>query len=239
MGKEVKPQGGSKMTKKVLVIISGLALLFTACSKENLPVTANYWPLAEGNQWTTEEDFSWDIQLTGPGASTSTTEHSVAAFKESSAGKLMWPYTYTTTSPGVDPFTNTEYYYVTADSVYVYDSLGAEEPRMVEPNILSVGMEWDAMLSLPISISGIPLSNLPAHFKVVASEVVAVPAGSFTCFKIVVDIDLQGVYVESALTEWRAANIGRVKMVTDIETSLAVLGTADIEGTSELTKKNW
>lgn len=232
------------MTKKVLVLIAGVAILFLACAKDEEPISAKFWPLAEGNEWKTSEEYSWDIAGFSSGSSSSTTTFRVDSLTTRDDGKLVWPVTHTTYAEGVDSVPIIEYYYVTEDSVYVYLVKDAEEPSMVEPNNLEVGMEWDGQLSIPIDISGMSLNNLPSHFKVVGTEMVDdVPAaGSFNCRVIRIDIEFGGSTIDSALTEWRAEDVGRVKMDTDFETTISILGqnfTAHITGTSELTEKNW
>ncbi|MBD3285647.1 hypothetical protein GF359_04235 [candidate division WOR-3 bacterium] len=230
------------MIKKVLIITAGIALLFCSCSEDEESITAKYRPLAAGNEWKTAESYEWDISGFTNGSSTSTTEYSVDSLETRDDGKQVWPVTHTTYAEGVDTLPVIEYYHVTEDSVSIYLTKDAEEPSMVEPNNLAVNMEWDGQLSIPVNVEGLTLSNLPSHFKVVGTESVTVTAGTFNTFVIRVDIDYGGETIDSALTEWRAENVGRVKMDTDFITSITIFTQtydAHITGTSELTEKNW
>jgi hypothetical protein len=227
--------------KKALIAIASAAVFFLACKKEE-PVVAKFWPLVEGNKWTTTESYSYDVEGLYVGSGSSTTRNEVGASQEREDGKLVWPVT-SIIEQGDSTFpTSITYYYVTEDSVYMYSLKDDEEPQAVEPNNLAVGVEWNGNLALPFEIpqlSGFP-TEFPAHFKVVGTATDTVPAGIFDC--LVIKISLPDYNVDSAATQWRAEGIGMVKMNTDFQTTYS-LGTitfdVDIKGDSKMTSYNF
>ncbi|MBN2380532.1 hypothetical protein JXM67_12095 [candidate division WOR-3 bacterium] len=235
------------MIKKILVIVAGLVLLFTACSKEEVPVVAKYWPFAAGNEWKTAEAFTWAISgpISNSGSSSSTTEYSVDSLESFKDGKQVWPVTHTTYTEGVDPVVVTEYYHVTEDSIFIYPAKDTAQPSMVEPNNLEVGMDWDGRLGIPMTIPDLPgfSTEFPAHFKVVSTESVTVPAGTYTSLRIQIDLEPSaGNTIDSAAIQWRVENMGIVKMTVDFTTVYpTAIGNlnVDIKGTSEMTERNW
>ncbi|TKJ39000.1 hypothetical protein CEE36_10505 [candidate division TA06 bacterium B3_TA06] len=225
--------------KKQLLLAAGFAVIMLfSCKKEEEPPTAKFWPLAEGNQWTTTESYSWDVTLLGSDSSSSQTTNTVKASEEREDGKMVWPVeTSTDTSQdGSSTIISRNYYYVTEDSIYIYSmDKNAEEPTAVEPNNLEVGTEWDGNLALPIEIPNIS-TDFPAHFKVIDQGQAKVPAGTFDC--LIIQIDLKDAGVDSAATQWRAENVGIVKLTTDFQTQYAGF-TVKIYGTSELESINF
>lgn len=225
--------------KKALFAILSLIFIFLACKKEE-PVTAKFWPLAEGNKWTTSESYSYNVEGLYVGSDSSTTSNEVGASQEREDGKLVWPVTSMVQTDSL--LTSVSYYHVTEDSIYVYSLKDDEEPQAVEPNNLAVGVEWDGNLALPFKIpelSGFP-TEFPAHFKVVGTATDTVPAGIFNC--LVIKISLPDYNVDSAATQWRAEGIGMVKMNTDFTTTYSLppfTFDVDIEGTSEMTSYNF
>ncbi len=230
--------------KKVLFAVISISILFLGCGK-NEPLPSHFWPLAEGNQWTTSESYSWQIVGGTSGASTSKTTYTVEPFVKSTKGKLLWPVAVSTdtSGSGVGLILSRTYYYTTEDSVYLYADTLESEPKAVEPNDLAVGMEWDGNLAMPIQIPSLPAfpTSLPAHFKIVGDTSIVVPAGTFNA--LVIDINLiNGTdTIPSAATQWRARDVGIVKMNTDFTTNVTyiVTFTVTVKGTSELESTNF
>jgi len=226
--------------KKALFVIATLALILLACKKAEEPIEAKFWPFAQGNTWTSEESYSYEVysgeSLIYSGSGTSTTNNEVGTFVEREDGKLVWPVTSIVQTDS--QLTSISYYHVTEDSVYVYSLKDDEEPKAVEPNNLAVGIKWDGNLTLPFKIpdlAGFP-TELPANFEVIGTETITVEAGTFNC--VVIEIDLPDYSVDSAATQWRTEGIGLVKMTTDFiaDYPLGVLTfQVDIEGASDMT----
>ncbi len=222
--------------KKALFVIATLALILLACKKAEEPIEAKFWPFAQGNTWTSEESYSYEVyrgeSLIYSGSGTSTTNNEVGTFVEREDGKLVWPVTSIVQTDST--LTSISYYHVTEDSVYVYSLKDDEEPQSVEPNNLAVGVKWDGNLTLPFKIPEFP-TELPANFEVIGTETITVEAGTFNC--VVVEIDLPDYSVDSAATQWRTEGIGLVKMTTDFETVYTLVVPLDvaIEGASEMT----
>lgn len=221
--------------KKALFAILSLVFIFLACKKEE-PVTAKFWPFAEGNKWTTSEDFTYNVQGFPPGSGISTTTNEVDSLDEMDDGKLVWPVTSITVPEGQDSILTINYYHVTEDSVYTYSLKTDTEPLAVEPNDLALGVKWEGTLTIPLTLPIEFPTELPASFEVVGSETVTVEAGTFNC--VVIEIDLPDYNVDSAATQWRAEGIGMVKMTTNFTTTYSLpplTFDVDIEGTSEMT----
>lgn len=225
--------------KKALFAILSLVFIFLACKKEE-PVTAKFWPFAEGNKWTTVEEFSYDVEGVPSGSSTSTTTNEVDSLDELDDGTPVWPVTSITVPEGQDSIISITYYHVTEDSVYMYSLKTDEEPLSVEPNDLVVGTNWEGTLAIPLTLPGGIPSELPATFEVIDTETVPVDAGTFNC--VVIEIDLPDYNVDSAATQWRSEGVGMVKMTTDFQTTYSLGGLTfevDIKGTSEMTSYNF
>ncbi len=225
--------------KKQLLLAAGFAVIMLfSCKKEEEPIPARFWPLAEGNQWTTAESYSWKAASFAD-SSKSITTNTVELREEREDGKLVWPVA--TTTHGDSVIYSRNYYYVTEDSIYIYSmDKDAEEPTAVEPNNLEVGTEWDGKLAIPVEIPNFS-TTFPAHFKVTGMETVTVPAGSFNCLVVRLDIDNNGTTLDSAAVQWRADGIGIVKFTTDFKTqySMPPLPSVQVEvhGISEMQSK--
>lgn len=233
--------------KKATVVIVALIAVFSGCSKDE-SIRARFWPLAGGNQWTTTEEYSWNVaEGTYAGSSSSTTDYTAEDSTERADGKLVWPVEVSTDTSGSQTglIISRTYYHVTEDSVYLYKQLDDVTPDAVEPNNLEIGNEWDGNIAFPINIPDLPSfpTNFPAHFTVVGQETVSdVPAGTFDCLVIQIDLDNAGTTVDSAVTQWRAENVGIVKMTTDFTTVYKILTQeydVIVQGSSELTSINW
>jgi len=222
--------------KKQFLLAAGFAvIMLLSCKKEEEPVTARFWPLAEGNQWTTAEEYYWEVTYVGSDTSTSQTTNTVEALEERDDGKLVCPVATTTTEEDSIIYSRT-YYHVTEDSIYIYSmDKNAEEPTAVEPNNLEVGTEWDGNLVIPVEVPNFS-TDFSARYKVIGQEQVKVPAGTFDC--LVIQIDIADPEVDSAATQWRAEGVGIVKMSTKFTTKVSVFD-VDIEGTSELESINF
>lgn len=228
--------------KKVLFAAISISSLFLGCGK-NEPLPSHFWPLAEGNQWVTSESYSWEIiGSSNKGSSESSTAYTVEPFVKSIKGKLLWPVAVSTdtSGSGVGLILSRTYYYTTEDSVYLYADTLESEPKAVEPNDLAVGMEWDGNLALPIQIPSIPnfSTTFPAHFKVVGDTEITVPAGTFNSLVIRIDLNNSGTIIDSAATQWRARDVGIVKMSTDFTTTY-IIAQVKIKGSSELESMNF
>jgi hypothetical protein len=229
--RDIIPQGG--IMKKAFLLATAAVILILACSKEEEPVEAKFWPFAQGNTWTTKESYSYDVENTPyVGSGNSTTSYEVGAFTEREDGKLVWPVTSRVETDSI--MTSINYYHITEDSVYVYTLKDDETPKAVEPNSLAVGDKWDGNLVLPFTIpelTGFP-TDLAANFEVIGTETITVEAGTFNC--VVVEIDLPDYSVDSAATQWRAEDVGMVKMTTDFETKFSIFDVS-VQGASEMT----
>jgi hypothetical protein len=221
------------MKKQLLLAAGFAAIMLFSCKKEEEPPTARFWPLAEGNQWTTAEDYSWDVGGgTYTGSSQSTTNYKVEDTIRRKDDVLLWPVIVDTSGTII----SRTYYQVTEDSVYLYESKEVDaETTAIEPNNLAVGDEWDGNVALPIEIPNIS-TDFPAHFKVIDQGQAKVPAGTFDC--LIIQIDLKDAGVDSAATQWRAENVGIVKLTTDFQTQYSGF-TVKIYGTSELESINF
>ena len=232
------------MKKQLLLAAGFAAIMLFSCKKEEEPIPARFWPLAEGNQWTTTESYLWDVEGTSwTGSSQSTTNYKVEDTIRREDDVLLWPVIVDTSGTII----SRTYYQVTEDSVYLYESKEVDaETTAVEPNNLAVGDEWDGNLALPITIPDLQgfSTNFPGHFKVVGTQTVSdVPAGTFNCLVIRIDLkDNAGTTIDSAATQWRAEGVGIVKLSTDFETVYEVLGipfSVEISGTSKLKSINF
>jgi hypothetical protein len=106
----------------------------------------------------------------------------------------------------------------------------------VEPNDLAVGDQWTGELALPIKIGTLEL-KYPARFTVVGQDNdVQVTAGTFDC--LVIKIDFTNPQIDSAATEWRAKDVGRVKLDADFATTVSSFP-VEVEGTSEMESSNF
>ena len=231
--------------KKQLLLAAGFAVIMLfSCKKEEEPPTARFWPLAEGNRWTTAEDYSWDVGGgTYTGSSQSTTNYKVEDTIRRKDDVLLWPVIVDTSGTTI----SRTYYQVTEDSVYLYESKEVDaETTAVEPNNLAVGDEWDGNVALPITITEIAgfSTNFPGHFKVVGTQTVSdVLAGPFNCLVIRIDLkDNAGTTIDSAATQWRAEGVGIVKFSADFQTKYSLGGfevDVEISGTSKLESINF
>jgi hypothetical protein len=231
--------------KKILLSIASVAFLFIACSRK-VPIPAAFWPLEDGNQWTTSENYTWNVVGVSTGSSVSKTTYTVDPFVESAEGKLLWPVLASTdtSGQGVGLILSTTYYYVTEDSVYLYSDTLDKPPKAVEPNNLAVGMTWDGNLALPIQIPDLVgfSTTFPAHFEIVSDTSIAVLNGTFNALVIKIDLQTSSGTIDSAATQWRAKDIGIVKMSTDFTTKYSIgIATFDVKitGTSELESRNF
>lgn len=227
--------------KRISFAAISISILFLGCG-DNEPLPSHFWPLAEGNQWVTSESYSWQIVGGTSGSSTSKTTYTVEPFVKSTKGKLLWPVAVSTdtSGSGTGLTLSRTYYYTTEDSVYLYADTLESEPKAVEPNDLAVGMEWDGNLALPIQIPSIPSfsTTFPAHFEVVDDTDITVPAGTFNSLVIRIDLDNSGTIIDSAATQWRARDVGIVKMTTDFTTTYVIVQ-VKINGSSELESMNF
>lgn len=217
--------------KKQLLLAAGFAtIMLFSCKKEEEPIPARFLPLAEGNQWTTIEEYSWSVPLIGSDTNSSSTTNAVKPWEKREDGKLVWPVEVSTdtSGSGTGLIISRNYYYVTDDSVYLYTTKDADKPSMVEPQDLAVGVEWDGNLALPIEIPNVP-TEYPAHFKVIDQGEAKVPAGTFNC--LIIQINLPDADVDSAATQWRAEGVGVVKLSVDFQYI------AKIQGISEMQSK--
>lgn len=225
-------------TKKDLLVLGGfLVILLLACGPDK-PLPARFWPLEEANQWTTAESYSWKVTSVGSDSSSSTTTNLVEPFEERDDGKFVWPVATTTQGDSI-VFSRT-YYYMTDDSVYMYSmDKNLEEPSAVEPQNLAVGVEWNGNLAIPVRIPNFS-TNFPAHFRVIGTESVTVPAGTFNCFVVALDLDNNGTSVDSAAVQWRAEGAGIVKFTTDFKTKYYIGPLSfdvEVHGISEMTSR--
>lgn len=224
-------------TKKVLLMLGGFFILLLACGPVK-PLPARFWPLEEENQWTTAENYTWKVTNYGSDSSSSTTTNSVEPFEERDDGKLVWPVA--TTTQGDSTVYSRNYYYMTEDSVYIYSmDKNLEDPSAVEPQNLAVGVEWNGNLAIPITIPSFS-TNFPAHFKVIGIQDVTVPAGTFNCYVVVLDLDNNGTSIDSAAMQWRAEGVGIVKFTTDFQTKYSIGPVSfdvEVHGKSEMQSK--
>lgn len=222
------------MKKQFLLAAGFAAMMLFSCKKEEEPIPARFWPLAEGNQWTTVEEYYWEVTYVGSDTSTSQTTNTVEALEERDDGKKVWPVATTTTEEDSTVYSRT-FYHVTEDSVYIYSmDKNASKPTAVEPNNLTVGTEWDGNLVIPVEVPNFS-TDFSARYKVIGQEQVKVPAGTFDC--LVIQIDITDPEVDSAATQWRAESMGIVKMTADIQTEFSGLNVA-IKGTSVMESKS-
>lgn len=221
------------MKKQFLLAAGFVAMMLFSCKKEEEPIPARFWPLAEGNQWTTAESYSWKAASFAD-SSKSTTTNTVEIWEEREDGKKVWPVATTTTEEDSTVYSRT-FYHVTEDSVYIYSmDKNASKPTAVEPNNLTVGTEWDGNLVIPVEVPNFS-TDFSARYKVIGQEQVKVPAGTFDC--LVIQIDITDPEVDSAATQWRAESMGIVKMTADIQTEFSGLNVA-IKGTSVMESKS-
>lgn len=231
--------------KKVLFAVTTVAVIFIACSRK-APLPAAFWPLEDGNQWTTSENYTWNVVGVSSGSSESKTTYTVDPFVESAEGKLLWPVRASTdtSGQGAGLILSTTYYYVTEDSVYLYSDTLDKPAKAVEPNNLSVGMQWDGNLAIPIQIPDLVgfSTTFPAHFEIIGDTTITVLNGTFNALVIKIDLKPSSGAIDSAAVQWRAKDIGIVKMSTDFTTKYSIgIATFDVEisGTSELESRNF
>ncbi len=219
--------------KKILALSVIATMAIIGCNLNKKPPTAEFWPFAVGNQWTTAEDFSYTVKNVTSGSKQSTTTNTVEAFIKRKDGKQLWPINSKITQ-GDSVINTVSYYYVTEDSVYTFSALDAKDPQSVEPNKLKVGMEWDGALVIPIEIPNFE-TTLDAKFKVIASQKVTVKAGTFDA--LLVKVSLPQYDIDSAATQWRVKGKGIVKMDANFTATYSFGGlkfNVDIKGSSEM-----
>jgi hypothetical protein len=97
--------------------------------------------------------------------------------------------------------------------------VGVDSKDIIYPAGLSVGQALpDASITISASTSGVSLLNLVMNItnrKVIGTESVTVPAGTFECFKISYDVETKMMFkVFATVTEYVNMGVGNVKTET-------------------------
>jgi hypothetical protein len=97
--------------------------------------------------------------------------------------------------------------------------ISVDSKDMMYPAVLSAGQTLpDANITVSAATSGVSLMNLTINItnrKVIGTESVTVPAGTFECFKITYDVETKMMFkVYATVTEYVNMGVGNVKTET-------------------------